>query len=275
MHLVVKSMLRIVIAIAVALLVFWLFLPRIERRMVFVPSREWDLDPREFGLDARELTFEAADGTRLSGLWLESPEPLGVVVYAHGNAGNLSHRIPTAEVWRRELGLSVLLFDYRGYGRSQGVPGESGIRQDTLAAYGEALRLGGEIPLVAGRSLGTVPAIQVAAEREVRGLLLDSPMASAARMAPRVLPLPGIRHLVSIQLDNVGNIGRVQCPVLILHGELDRLIPIEQGREVYNAAHQATFLPLAGVGHNEPRTTPEILNHFRNFVGGLERRFRD
>ena len=271
----VKSMLRIAIAIAVVVFVLWLFRPRIERRMVFFPSREWDLDPAEFGLKVQELTFAAADGTRLSGLWMEASEPLGVVVYAHGNAGNLSHRIPTAEVWRRQLRLSVLLFDYRGYGRSQGVPDESGIRQDALAAYDEALRLGGEIPLVAGRSLGTVPAIQVAAEREVRGLLLDSPMASAARMAPRVLPLPGIGRLVSIQLDNVGNIGRVQCPVLILHGELDRIIPIEQGREVYNAAPKATFVALADMGHNEDRITPEILSHFRSFVAGLERRFRD
>ena len=267
----VKSMLRVVIAVAVAVIVLWLFRPRIERRMVFFPSREWELDPVEFGLEARELTFAAADGTRLSGLWMEASEPLGVVVYAHGNAGNLSHRIPTAEVWRRQLGLSVLLFDYRGYGRSQGVPDESGIRQDTLAAYGEALRLGGEIPLVAGRSLGTVPAIQVAAEREVRGLLLDSPMASAARMAPRVLPLPGIRYLVSIKLDNVGRIGRVQCPILILHGELDRIIPIEQGREVHRAAREATFVALEGLGHNEPRTTPEILSHIRDFVASLKR----
>jgi hypothetical protein len=275
MPVVVKSMLRIVIAIAVAVIVLWMFRPLIERRLVFFPSREWDLDPVEFGLEARELTFQAADGTRLSGLWLEAPQALGVVVYAHGNAGNLSHRIPMAEVWRRKLQLSVLLFDYRGYGRSQGVPDEKGILQDALAAYDQALRLGGEIPLVAGRSLGTVPAIQVAAQREVRGLLLDSPMASAARMAPRVLPLPGIRHLISVQLDNVGNIGRVGCPVLILHGELDRIIPIEQGKEVYNAAAEATFVVLDGVGHNEPRTTPEILNHFRNFVAGLDRTFRD
>ncbi len=271
----IKSMLRIAIAIAVALLVLWLLQSRIERRMVFVPSREWDADPWELGLEARELTFAAADETRLSGLWFESSEPQGVVVFAHGNAGNLSHRIPMAEVWRRELKLSVLLFDYRGYGRSQGVPDESGMLQDTLAAYDEAVRLGGEIPLVAGRSLGTVPAIHVAVEREVRGLLLDSPMASAARMARKVLPIPGIGRLVSIQLDNVGRIGRVRCPVLILHGELDRIIPIEQGREVHNAAREATFVALAGLGHNEPRTTPEILNHFRNFVAGLERRSRD
>ena len=266
-----RPMLRIAIAIAVALIVLWLFRARIERRLVFVPSREWAVDPWELGLEARELTFAAADGTRLSGLWLESSEPQGVVVYAHGNAGNLSHRIPTAEVWRRELGLSVLLFDYRGYGRSQGVPDENGILQDALAAYDEAVRLGREIPLVAGRSLGTVAAIHVAAKRKVRGLLLDSPMASAARMAPRILPLPGIRHLVSIQLDNVGRIGSVRCPVLILHGELDHIIPIEQGREVHKAAREATFVVLADLGHNEPRTTPEILNHFRNFVASLER----
>ncbi len=268
----IRPMLKIVVAFALALLVLRLLLPRIERRLVFVPSREWAVEPRELGLEAQELTFTAEDGTRLSGLWFEASEPQGVLLYAHGNAGNLSHRIPDAEVWRRGLGLSVLLFDYRGYGRSQGVPDESGILQDTLAAYEEAVRLGGEIPLVGGRSLGTVPAIHVAVEREVRGLLLDSPMASAARMAPRVLPIPGIGRLLTIELDNVGKIGRVRCPVLILHGELDRVIPIEQGREVHQAARQATFVTLADIGHNEPRTTSEILSHFGDFVASLERR---
>ena len=97
-------------------------------------------------------------------------------------------------------------------------------------------------------------------------------MASAARMAPRVLPIPGIGHLLTIELDNVGKIGRVRCPVLILHGELDRVIPIEQGREVHQAARQATFVTLADIGHNEPRTTSEILSHFGDFVASLERR---
>lgn len=264
-------MLGSAIGVGATLILIWLLFPYLEKRMVFSPTREWDMDPREMGISCQEITFETEDGIWLSGLWLESPESEGVVLYAHGNAGNLSHRIPMAESWRRDLGLSVLLFDYRGYGRSLGMPNEPGLLKDIRAAYDQALQLGGEIPIVAGRSLGTVPAIQLAVEQEIRGLLLDSPLVSAERMAPLVLPLPGIHRLLSIQLDNVSAIGGVRCPILILHGEQDRVIPIEQGREVYEAARGARFVLLEGLGHNDPRTTPEILSQIRHFVSVLPR----
>ncbi len=267
-----RLLLGLAIGVVASLTLLWLCLPYLEQRMVFFPTRDWEVEPSDLGVRAQELTFETEDGIRLSGLWMESPTPGGVVLYAHGNAGNLSHRIPMAEVWRRDLGLSVLLFDYRGYGRSQGRPSEAGLLKDIRAAYDQALQLGGEIPIVAGRSLGTVPAIQLAAEREVRGLLLDSPLASAARMAPRVLPLPGIHRFLSIQPDNVSAIAGALCPILILHGELDRVIPIEHGREVYAAASGARFVVLRGQGHNDPRTTTEILTPIRDFVSVLPRR---
>ena len=150
-------------------------------------------------------------------------------------------------------------------------PHEAGLLKDIRAAYDQALHLGGELPIVAGRSLGTVPAIQLAAERETRGLLLDSPLASAAHMAPLVLPLPGIHRLLSTQLDNVSAIGGTRCPILILHGKHDRVIPIEQGREVYEAATGARFVVLDALGHNDPRTTTEILSQIRNFFSVLPR----
>ena len=229
---------------------------------------------RPLGTGSRgpELTFAAADGTRLSGLWLESPEPQGVVVYAHGNAGNLSHRIPIAEVW--EARTETLRSAFR-LSRLRSQSGSPGTRVESCWTpwrpttkrcgwEGRSRWLQGEAWVRFQRSRWQRSGRFVACSWIRRW-----PVRRA--MAPRVLPLPGIGHLVSIKLDNVGRIGRVQCPILILHGELDRVVPIEQGREVHNAAREATFVSLEGLGHNEPRTTPEILNHLRDFVASLKR----
>ncbi len=253
----------------VALLVFVL-LPRLERRMVFFPTRAWDVDPG-LAAPAEPVRFFSQDGIELSGLWMPAEAPRGVLVYAHGNAGNLSHRIPTAMAWREHLKVSILLFDYRGYGRSQGSPSEEGIFLDTLAAFHEAQRLGQLAPILLGRSLGTVPVIRVAAQEEARGLILDSPLASAAAMARRVLPLPGIGYLATFRLDNLTQIEKVTCPLLVMHGEFDEVVPLEQGRQVYEAAPDPkTFILLKGMGHNDDRMSPELMQQVAAFLEGLK-----
>ena len=238
----------------------------IERRMLFVPSAEW-----AFGLDglegARELSFEAADGVRLSGLWLPLAGAKGVVVHCHGNAGNVSHRFAMAERWRQSFGVSVLLFDYRGYGKSEGRPSEAGLLLDARAAFREARALAGEAaPLwISGRSLGTVPATLLAAEREVRGLLLDSPMASARAMSRSVLgfALPGF--LLGASLDNAVQIQRVRCPILVVHGRGDRVVPIEHGREVFAAASEPKRFVELATGHNDVRDGHEYVEAMHAF----------
>ncbi len=254
--------------LAVAILL-WLAAPWLERRLVFHPTRTWDLDPA-LAQPAEPVTFRSSDGVSLSGLWMPATAPLGVLLYAHGNAGNLSHRIPTAHVWRDRLRLSILLFDYRGYGRSEGSPSEEGIFLDTVAAFEEAKRLGGDNPILLGRSLGTVPVTRLAAREEVRGLILDSPMTNARDMARHVLPLPGIGYLASFRLDNLEEIAAVRCPLLILHGEYDRVVPLQQGRRVFEAAATPKrFLLLEGDGHNDDRTRAGVIEVFAEFVSKL------
>ncbi|MFQ5741340.1 MAG: alpha/beta hydrolase, partial [Acidobacteriota bacterium] len=147
----------LVVAAAAGLSVRWL-----GSRIVFYPTRVWEVAPGWAGPGSQELNFSTEDGLVLSGLWLPGREGRGVLVYCHGNAGNLSHRIPTAVAWRDRFGCSIFLFDYRGYGRSQGTPSEKGIFLDTQAAFREAQRLAGEVPILFGRSLGTWPAIRLA-----------------------------------------------------------------------------------------------------------------
>lgn len=261
--------LKVLLLLALLPLAAWAGLRLLERRMTFFPAAEWDLEPSAVA-GARELTFSAADGVTLSGVWVPAERPDGVILYCHGNAGNLSHRLPIADRWRREFGWSVFLFDYRGYGKSQGRPSEEGIYRDTRAAFEQARKLGGSAPVVAGRSLGTVPAVRLATETDVRGLILDSPLCSAARMARLILPLPGIGKALSLKLDNLARIGRVRCPVLVLHGERDSVIPLKQGLEVFEAAPQPKrMLVMPGLGHNDDRDRPEILESIREFLGGL------
>lgn len=249
----------------------WLGVRWLERRMLFAPTREWEMSLDDIEPPAESISLETEDGVKLSAVWLPHAEPRGVVVLCHGNAGNLSHRLPTVESWR-DLGYSMLVFDYRGYGKSEGKPSEKGLLLDTRAAYHAAVRLGGEPPILVGRSLGTVPAVLIASELPTRGLMLDSPLANAATMASHVLPIPGLSKILSVRLDNLEAIAQVRCPILILHGAQDEVIPFDQGRLVFDAAPEPKqFLPLANLGHNDSRDDPRILDVIRRFWDSLPR----
>jgi fermentation-respiration switch protein FrsA (DUF1100 family) len=219
---------------------------------------------------ARGLEFHSADGVGLSGIWFPADGRNGVVLYCHGNAGNLSHRGEVVEVWRDQLNFSVFLFDYRGYGQSEGSPTEEGIYLDTVAAYQQVRKLSDQLPIVVGRSLGTVVATRLAGSYPVRALLLDSPLASASAMASHMFGIPGLGLLIRHRLDNVRMIRKMDRPLLILHGERDSLVPMSQAREVFTSARgKKEFLVLAGQGHNEPRDQPEVVSKLRDFVDRL------
>lgn len=264
-----KEIVKALIFLILLAVILWAGLRWLEKRMAFFPTRSWDFEASWIE-GAREVAFFAADGVSLSAVWVPAKQSKGVILYCHGNAGNLSHRLPMAERWRDEFGWSVFLFDYRGYGKSQGKPSEKGILLDARAAFEEARKLGGSDPAVAGRSLGTVPAIRLAAEERVRGLILDSPLCSAAEMAREVLPIPGVERVLTLKLDNLKWIGRVRCPVLVLHGERDTIIPLRQGRRIFEAAPDPRqMLVLPRMGHNDDRNDPGILEFIRGFLDGL------
>ena len=229
----------------------------LDRQYVYFPApweeRDW---ASLSGLPLEEVWFRAEDGTRLFG-WFLAAGAAGsqpVLLWSHGNAGNVTHRLdPLAELHRR--GLSVFLFDYRGYGRSEGTPSEEGLYLDALAAYGHLLNER-KIPTARiipfGTSLGAAVAGDLARRRPAAGLILEAPFPSikaVARSAFRGLPA----HLfVRARFELARRLRDVHVPVLVLHGDRDRTIPFELGRAVFAAANEPKqFVVIPGADHND------------------------
>ncbi len=252
--------------IAILFCLLLLFGWQLEKKMIFVPFTSWS---EPLPASAQEIKFSSADGTELSGAWFPSEEASAVLLQCHGNAGNISHRFEIASHWQ-EQGWSVLLFDYRGYGRSQGHPTEQGIIADARAAAATARRLSGKEVVAYGRSLGTVPAVVLAAEGSLVGLILDSPLLNGSAIADVVMPVPGLGMLMQTHLDNSGRIGSITCPLLLLHGDADELVPYDQGVELYRLAPQPKLLvKIPGGKHNDQRLRGIAFESVREFLSEL------
>ena len=252
----------------VALLALTLLAARLlERSMVFFPapypSGEWE--PRRLGVVASEYEFRSADGHRLYGWWFPgrvdaaaapgAEQRVPVLLWAHGNAGNLTGRAPHAHQIASR-GVSVFVFDYRGYGKSEGQPSEEGIYRDAEAAYAfvtEQLDVQPQRLVLLGRSLGSAPAARLARQLPHAGLVLVSPLPSARSMARRMFGGLPVDWLVRSRFPVSEWVGERHgdAPLLVIHGDRDEIIPIEYGREVFDAAAEPKrFLQLEGAGHN-------------------------
>lgn len=231
-------------------LVGWLALN--ERRLLFFPQRTLAAAPADFGLRSEELTITAEDGVTLHGWWITGPGER-VLIWYHGNAGNIAGRLPNARWFVDNLGVSVVLVDYRGYGRSTGTPDEAGVYRDGLAIYDAVAARG--VPahdiVLFGRSLGGAVATEVALQRPAGALVLEAAFRSAREMArEHYWFVPSA--LVRTGMDNESKIGRVALPSLFLHGDRDRIVPLEHSRRLFElAAHPAHFHVIEGAGHND------------------------
>ncbi len=254
-------------ALVVAMLVAVIVLARlVENSMIFFPARypagEWNAE----AVGARDVFFDAADGVTLHAWWFEAnplaggearTEPLdssAVLLFAHGNAGNLTHRAGHARAFARE-GISVLIFDYRGYGRSEGSADEAGIYRDIDAAFafltGEWGIASDRIVLF-GRSLGSAPASRLSTRVPHAALVLVSPLPSAKRMTRRMFIGLPMDLLIRSRFPVVDWVADRSTPLLVVHGDRDEVIPLAYGREVYEAAAEPKrFLSLPGAGHND------------------------
>ena len=252
-------LLSILVIAVVALPAGLYVLRRFERSATFHPERAapgglWRVPP-----GAEEVRFKTADGLRLYGWLFRSPNrpATASVIYFHGNGGNLSY-CDWVGAGLASRGFDVLVFDYRGYGRSEGEPvGERELYADADAAYDFLTKERGVAPaklVLYGQSLGTAAAIDVASRRECGALVAESGLSSAADMAGAIMPwLPRfVRGLTKNKLDSASKIARVSCPVLVVHGGRDELIPAEQGRRLFDAAREPKQLKIIeGAGHND------------------------
>lgn len=209
--------------------------------------------PRDHGLAYEALTLSTPDGERLDAWFVPKPQARGAVLVLHGNAGNMSHRMDTIAMFHR-LGYSVLIFDYRGYGRSTGYPSEEGLYQDARAAWAHLVRERGLAPgriVLFGESLGGAVAARLAAEARPGALVLSSVFTSAREFAADIYPWLPTRWLVRLNYDTRAALARVRCPVLVAHSPDDEIIPFKHGKKLFEAAPEPrAFLQLAG-GHND------------------------
>jgi len=230
-------------------------LAALENALVFAPIPYPDGDWTPEGLGVEDVWFESADGTSLHGWYLPHPEPRAVVLYAHGNAGNLSHRAATIRELHDAHDLSVMIFDYRGYGRSEGVPNEVGILQDARAAralLAQREGIASEEIVLMGRSLGGGVAVDLAAEDGARGLILVSTFTSLPDVGARSFPVLPVQSLMRNRLDSRSKIANYEGPLLQCHGDADRVVPYEIGCNLFEAAnHPKQFVSIPGGSHND------------------------
>ena len=220
-----------------------------EARFIYFPSRALAADPSSVGLSFRDVTFAAADGVELHG-WLIAGRTPTTLLYSHGNGGNIGDRVRIARLLVDQLGVGVFMYDYRGYGRSEGAPSEAGLVRDAVGARAALLRdgVGAEHLVYFGRSLGSAVTVDLALAHPPRGVVLESPFTSVRAMGNAVLP--GAGSLFRTRWDSLAKIGRLQAPLLVIHGEADEVVPFAQGRAVFEAAPEPkTFVTLRGSRH--------------------------
>lgn len=223
--------------------------------LLYFPSRRHDATPARLGLHGEDVEISTEDGERLHGWWIPAAAGVrrGHVVHFHGNAGNVSHRLPEAAALSG-AGFDVLLFDYRGYGRSTGRAHEAGLYRDARAARAAAVRRTGVDParlFLLGESLGGAVALALALEHPPRGLVLQSTFTSVRDMARVHYPLVP-PFLVPDAYPSRRRVAGLRAPLLIVHGEVDEIVPFAHGRALFAAAPEPKrFHPVAGAGHND------------------------
>ncbi|MEX1138064.1 MAG: alpha/beta hydrolase, partial [Bacteroidota bacterium] len=255
-----KSIFRFVRSVLIAgivALIFWsLIIMIFEEKFVFFPSgySEDFYRSAAIGLNPTDHWFQAEDGTKLHAWFVQAKDPIGILLNFHGNGGNLAHR---AEKIRRlrNAGLSTFIVDYRGYGRSEGGATESGVYQDARAAYDYLLSLPGidsSSIIVHGTSLGGAVAVDLAVNRPVKAMILESTFSSAADVASVAYPFLPARFVMRTRLDSESKLPSIQIPLLFIHGSDDSIIPIRLGRKLFEAAREPKeFHLIQGADHND------------------------
>jgi fermentation-respiration switch protein FrsA (DUF1100 family) len=249
-----KIFLNTVVGLAAMLALFMVVLTGCENAIIYQPIKYpnglWDTS--NMPLPIEDVWFTAEDGVKLHGWYVPSEEAVGTLLFFHGNAGNITHRLENI-FFLHHLKLNVFIFDYRGFGRSEGDPDEEGIQLDAQAAYDTALAQPGVSPsslFIFGRSLGGPFASYTASKNPAAGLILESTFTNAVDMADKMLPfIPG--WTISAELNTQENVANLKIPKLFIHGTMDNLIPYTMGRELYkNAAEPKEFYSIIGAGHN-------------------------
>ncbi len=242
--------------LALAAAGFWALVRYLEAVAVFFPSRSMGIKPADVGLTCEDLYFKTMDQVTLNAWFFKNPRARSTLIFAHGNAGNMSDRLFKIRFFH-DLGLNVLIFDYRGYGKSEGRPTENGVYLDAQAAY-DHLKARGDVDMdkiiLYGASIGGVVMVDLACRRPAALLVVESSITSARDMAKILYPfIPSF--VLSLKFDSLAKVKTLKTPKLFIHSPDDEVVPYWVGEKLFQAAAEPkAFLKIHG-GHNDGSIT--------------------
>jgi len=224
-----------------------------QDKYVFYPEKKVEKTPKAEGSKFEEVTLKTSDGVKIVGWWVPTENARATVIFCHGNAGNISHRLETLKMLRK-LRLNTFIFDYRGYGKSEGKPSEKGTYRDAEAAWDyvtKTRKIAPERVILHGRSLGGAIAAHLASTHKPRALILESTFTSVGDMAGEVSSLLPVAAVGGPKYATLKLMPKIHVPVLVVHSPDDRTIPFAHGERLYKAANKPkTFLRIRG-DHND------------------------
>ena len=225
-----------------------------EKYFIFKPHNELIGTPKDLGIDFEDIYFESTSNVILNG-WFINNNYEQTIVWLHGNGGNISHRLNSLKNLYENTKYNIFIFDYRGYGKSNGDVSESGAYQDSLSAItllNKTYLIDTDKIILFGRSLGCSIACEIATKINPLALILESAFTSARKMAKLKFPfLPGVENLISDKFNTYKKINQINCPILFVHGTMDTTIPIEMGVELYEKYQNTKeFIEARNAGHN-------------------------
>ncbi len=261
----------------ISYLVILLLVSLLENSLVYprwaIPAANW----QPIRLDFEDVYFQAEDGPTLHGWYFPHPEPRAHILYCHGNGTNVGHLGPEMHAISRELGVSMFVFDYRGYGKSEGRPYEAGLYRDARAAQAwlaQRENLRPDQIVLMGRSLGAAVAVDAAVTQGARGLILERTFASMPEVAATIYWWLPVRWLMRNRFDSHTKIQAYQGPLLQSHGTADTIIPFAHGKKLFEACPSPNkrFLVLDGVEHNDldPPEYQRALDEFLDELPALD-----
>ncbi|HRR28590.1 MAG TPA: alpha/beta hydrolase [Victivallales bacterium] len=259
---------KIILCIGLAFLILTLFLVFFQKHLVFHPSKNFDTIPSDI-FEFEDVFFYTKDNIKINAWFIPAKGAKKTILFCHGNAGNISHRIFSITQFHK-LGCNVLIFDYRGYGKSEGRISEEGSYLDGEAAYDFLISRGfSERDIILfGRSLGGAVAAKIAKSRSPFALILESTFTSIPDMGAKIYPFLPVRAFCFIKYDTLKIIADIKCPILIVHSPDDEIVPYEMGQKLFNSANTPKrFLKISG-SHNEGYfiSAPEYEEGLRDFI---------
>jgi hypothetical protein len=269
-----KLAMTLAIGVAAGLLLTVAGIRLFENSFIYFPPRfpEGFSPPELYGLHVEDVWLTTLDKVRVNAWYLPDPASEQVLLWFHGNAENIGYGLEHLMFYSR-LAVNVLAVDYRGYGKSEGSPDETGVYRDADAAYDYLVRERHIQPkniIVFGHSLGGAVAIDLASRHECGGLIVQSSFTSAKDMARRMFRVPLFEYIPRSQFNSLAKIRRVRAPILIVHGTRDEVVPFSMGQRLFAMAPEPKFFfPVGEAGHNDVVEVggDGLFDRFRSFIG--------